>query len=505
MDSVPKGSGCLDLETLAAFVEGGGGDREAVVAHLDHCERCYKLVVEVARTLETTRPKTAPSQLSSYLGAILHRALRGFSRLVSHLLRRESLMLTRRSISLLAALALPALAAGCGGCKTPESPSADAQAAAPGDARQAVVIGIHGLRPKPPENELPGLWRDALQKSLAVNARADAEFPRFDFDFAYWAEDQTRSPVECVERRDSTVWDLRSRLVGLLEEARNASDRKASEEVGQAKAPSIIEKLWEGISPDAIKLANEGAEIEDLQRLFGEVLNLTQWQRAQDDLERYYRNPEAIRDRLVRVLETHAREDRRILLIAHSMGSFVAYDVLRTHDFEHEPKVNHFVTFGSPLGLRAIKARQENTDNGPFERRVEHWSNLADPFDPIAIDSDLDSDYDWFRPRIKNYLVNTRIPSKERFSEALHQTGGDLASKVFCDLEGSFRDRLGIDDSGDNDETRQRKRDKALELARLLLNQAKREASLWQYHSYCGYLQTPEMAQILRDFLAGQA
>lgn len=107
MDSGPKRSGCLDLETLAAFIEGRGGHRQALAAHLDRCERCYELVVEVARTLETSRPKTAPSRPSPRLGTPLRRALRRVSHFVSHLLtRRESPMLTRRTISLLAALSI---------------------------------------------------------------------------------------------------------------------------------------------------------------------------------------------------------------------------------------------------------------------------------------------------------------------------------------------------------------------------------------------------------------
>src|SRR5207344_1882409 len=77
------------------------------------------------------------------------------------------------------------------------------------------------------------------------------------------------------------------------------------------------------------------------------------------DLHRYKHHraaQDAIRERLREPLRTAHAKGRPIMLIAHSMGSIVAYDVLRTADRSLPGlRIAHFVTLGSPLGLTEIK------------------------------------------------------------------------------------------------------------------------------------------------------
>ncbi|QNP69029.1 serine peptidase [Streptomyces roseirectus] len=84
-----------------------------------------------------------------------------------------------------------------------------------------------------------------------------------------------------------------------------------------------------------------------------------------------------------------AQEQPRIV-IAHSLGSVVAYEALHAHP-ELRPEL--FLTLGSPLALpRAVFHRLSPTPAGPGPNPqgqrppgVSRWINIADPGDPVAI------------------------------------------------------------------------------------------------------------------------
>ena len=102
-----------------------------------------------------------------------------------------------------------------------------------------------------------------------------------------------------------------------------------------------------------------------------------------------------IRKRLADILQQH--QDKEILLIAHSMGSIVAYDVLA----HSNPglRVHTLITIGAPLGVPVVvhKIRKEwNMSSGlpSTPDAVTHqWYNLADTEDKVAFDYTLADDY----------------------------------------------------------------------------------------------------------------
>lgn len=70
-----------------------------------------------------------------------------------------------------------------------------------------------------------------------------------------------------------------------------------------------------------------------------------------------------------------------IIIIGHSLGSVVAYDLLRR--LRHQVKPKLFITLGSPLGISIIKDRL-----GPplvFPESVGRWVNGADKEDFVAL------------------------------------------------------------------------------------------------------------------------
>ncbi|MFI6322770.1 CHAT domain-containing protein [Nonomuraea sp. NPDC050556] len=89
------------------------------------------------------------------------------------------------------------------------------------------------------------------------------------------------------------------------------------------------------------------------------------------------------------VAATIARE-RPYLVVAHSLGSVVAYEALWAHP---ELQVDLLVTTGSPLGLDPIFERL-GFGRGAKPPGVDTWINRSDPDDIIAFPADLRDRFD---------------------------------------------------------------------------------------------------------------
>ena len=90
------------------------------------------------------------------------------------------------------------------------------------------------------------------------------------------------------------------------------------------------------------------------------------------------------------------------MLITHSMGSIIAYDVLAGLCSARGIQVHTFITIGSPLGLpvimKKIMCEHYNGLNEygqlPTPETIQHrWYNFSDLEDKVAINYDLGDDY----------------------------------------------------------------------------------------------------------------
>lgn len=79
------------------------------------------------------------------------------------------------------------------------------------------------------------------------------------------------------------------------------------------------------------------------------------------------------------------RTSERAVVVSHSLGTIVAYSLLRTSNTKID--VPLFVTAGSPLGIEVVKSRI----GGPFLKPevITHWLNLADKEDFVALHPEL--------------------------------------------------------------------------------------------------------------------
>jgi hypothetical protein len=128
---------------------------------------------------------------------------------------------------------------------------------------------------------------------------------------------------------------------------------------------------------------------------------------ATNDVYQYLRNPG-----LATVIDNGVRQafdevpDK--VVVSHSLGTVVAYNLLRREGEAHKWKVPLFVTLGSPLAVSAIRAALRPISSPGC---VGHWFNAMDSQDVVAL-YPLDEHYFKVDPLIENKIdVHNATPN----------------------------------------------------------------------------------------------
>lgn len=256
-----------------------------------------------------------------------------------------------------------------------------------------VIVGIHGLANKPDRAVEADWWEKSIREGLEKNG--GIKNANFTYKMVYWADLLYKYPLHNDPNLDF--------------------DDLYNDEPYVPAVPGTLKKYEEGWPDDAraAVLGALGWSIDKLKQYVGmDALADGILENTLKDLAFYYDENRKIADRnkklrpARRVLMDELKDTlnrlkgERIMLIAHSMGSIVAYDVLRDlgradPNFE----LAHFDTIGSPLGLPHVKAKVY--EERPYDAvRVrtptvvtEQWVNYADRGDPVAVDIHLADDY----------------------------------------------------------------------------------------------------------------
>jgi hypothetical protein len=280
----------------------------------------------------------------------------------------------------------------------------------------SVVIGIHGLKNKPEKNLLTRWWAMSLQEGLRRNLGLASPLA---FELVYWADIQYTEPIPETELDNPYI--TADRQGPLRRYGGTALDT----------VRAIAEK-WGGRAVD------RGKDLIGLDEHVDHLLEMTF-----DDLRDYYGKSDVrnrVRNRLANALQRHA--DNRVCLVAHSMGSIIAYDVLRMLE-QHPPGIDHFVTIGSPLGLPVVTQHvREEFSNTLVPQQVRQWTNLADPRDKIALDCSL---ADYYRPTPDGIRVQDDLAHNDYVDRAgkndRHNSYGYLRTPELSDIVRGF---LGV-------------------------------------------------------------
>jgi hypothetical protein len=112
-----------------------------------------------------------------------------------------------------------------------------------------------------------------------------------------------------------------------------------------------------------------------------------------------YRVRDELRSRTVQALREGANTPRPHIILCHSLGTVIGYDVLM--NAVEIPSVDALITMGSPLGLSEVQAGLTppwTADDGWPDARLgdRYWANVYDRLDPVCgFDPRIASDYRW--------------------------------------------------------------------------------------------------------------
>lgn len=132
------------------------------------------------------------------------------------------------------------------------------------------------------------------------------------------------------------------------------------------------------------------------------------------------------------------------VVVAHSQGTMIAYDVLRQLT-KADIDVRLLVTIGSPLGLPAVRSvfkKWTGAKRLPFPACVTRWLNVAAEGDVVALDENLTDD---IGPHAADAFANYVIKRRERdqnplFGGNAHSSMGYLSTPT---VQEAVRDAVG--------------------------------------------------------------
>ena len=288
--------------------------------------------------------------------------------------------------------------------------------------RPVAVVFIHGLAKKPPLEKLQEIWlwglsRDNPMPSVfpapnqGLNLATHGVPHRFnyyadvfygvdyetEFDSYYEANEEKEIAMEGLDHLEE---DLNLPKPVTPRERAFLRDFEAKLTASAAIMPSappaapipvtVGGDQYEIASwlPGAVKQAViKKAAMEAFYFLFNKEY-------VRKDGERFMVRQE-LRARLLKDLAESQTRAEKIVLVAHSMGTMVAYDVLR--NCPQCPPVDTLITVGSPLGIREVEDELIAADAEDVDfpaAKLSCWINIYDPLDPVCgADPKLGNDY----------------------------------------------------------------------------------------------------------------
>ncbi|MDX9945949.1 MAG: hypothetical protein RBS38_01195 [Bacteroidales bacterium] len=297
-----------------------------------------------------------------------------------------------------------------------------------------VIIGVHGLGNKPPAPLLEQWWKSSMKEGLRLG-KYGVSLPLFEM--APWSD------IIHKTSQDPSVKDPESPYF-IDEKYTEAQPDFHSGDNGTRK--KVVDFIGRQMNRVFLN--------EDLTLNYSFITDAI-ISRYFRDLEIYYSDKpfesdggsatyrELIRKRLLDKLIEHRNDD--IMLIGHSMGSIIAFDVLTF--MAPEIRINTLVTMGSPLGLPVVisKIAAEMRQKGISDTRLKsppgvtgNWYNYSDILDTVAFNYRLADYYNENRSGVKpvdHLVVNDYESNKVRNP---HKAYGYLRTPRFTAVLNEF-------------------------------------------------------------------
>jgi hypothetical protein len=242
------------------------------------------------------------------------------------------------------------------------------------------ILFIHGRAQQGREQEILGKeWKDALIQSF-TNAKIDV--PHFDFDFPYYGDELVRLQGQFQEQISSGAFKMKGKIGNPVE----AFERELLLELGDNAKIDLAEAARE-FGPEIVEkgVANHKLPLYIIRYLdkYWRGAGNYSISKVTRDVAAYLIVP-SIRRTINNIVREKLTGEPTIV-IAHSLGSVIAYDILRELPAE-KSKIRSVITLGSPLGVQAIKRQLDGSPTGP-ECLIGNWLNLRDNLDLVALNA----------------------------------------------------------------------------------------------------------------------
>lgn len=259
-----------------------------------------------------------------------------------------------------------------------------------------VIIAIHGRGNKLPTTTLSAHWQQALNHGLQRYSQSRLH-PQIDFKMAYYADHYYQQPL-VLSATPITAMPQIHAINHLLADSSTHYNHQLTTSTSH----------W---------TANIAEWIEDKLSVFS-FISKPFLKSLLPDIHHYFHDAKyqkAVEQPLLKLLNQY--QHRPIILLSHSMGTVIAYNVL--HQLSRQttpPQISTWFTFGSPLGLTSVKGFLPQITQQPSVKKLatpdcvtEQWINVSDKRDLVCIDHDLSDDYLTNRHQIKPqdcYITN---------------------------------------------------------------------------------------------------
>jgi hypothetical protein len=286
------------------------------------------------------------------------------------------------------------------------------------------LLFVHGRSQggKNPET-LKGVWTEALGKGLhraglELPSHVEVAFPLYGDRLDKFVADFELPADPAIVPKGSPAFDeyaaFRAEVADEMRKRANISDAEVRAEVGEEHPTEKGVQNWAWVQA-IIRLldrnlvaASEGTIEVFLRDVF------------------LYSRRKTVQTQIDAIVAKELTDDTTVV-VGHSLGSVVAYNILRSR----AAKIPLFVTVGSPLGIRAIRSSLAPLVNAAGKRG---WYNAYDPRDVVSL-YPLDEGNFNVDPAIKN---NGKV---ENWTENRHGIIGylddpNVAKAIFDGLSG---------------------------------------------------------------------
>lgn len=253
------------------------------------------------------------------------------------------------------------------------------------------IICIHGLASKPPRETLVRNWKRCLAAN--VNAFDENAFP--DPEGADWADRiEVIYWANAIPNHIEDDGDYCEALSDRIDEL--ISVRREKGEAFHMPRKWNLRKLSKSFLLSAASTMSSAFSIKD---------DIVENKLVEARLYRHDQYvADAIREPLIQAIRAAWDAGEEVMILSHSMGSFIAYDALwqlsrrREHEAYWNQRIRYFITLGSPMGDGYIQSllfgdRFGDKDERRYPANLDAWFNFSAYGDAVCHDSALKDDF----------------------------------------------------------------------------------------------------------------